>query len=94
MAKGPRAPSKQSTWTGDSDYLEWNSIQRDEFDNTNELISLLQNGGMELVAHSESNRYEDTFLPGPDLIDALHEKARLMELHWLDVGEYLTSPLK
>ena len=94
VAKGPRTPSKESTWTGDSDYLAWNSIQRDEFDNTNELIALLQNGGMELVAHSQSKKYEDTFLLGPDLIDALREKARLMEREWLDVGQYLTSPLK
>jgi hypothetical protein len=94
IGKGPRLPSKESTWTGDNDYLAWNSIQRDEFDNTNELIALLQNGGMELVAHSTSKKYEDTFLPGPDLIDALREKARLMEREWLDVGQYLTSPMK
>jgi hypothetical protein len=94
VVKGPRTPSKESTWAGDSDYLAWNSIQRDEFDNTNELIALLQNGGMELVAYSQSKKYEDTFLLGPDLIEALHEKTRLMEREWLDAGEYLTSPLK
>jgi len=49
---------------------------------------------MELVAYSQSKKYEDTFLLGPDLIEALHEKTRLMEREWLDAGEYLTSPLK
>ena len=94
IAKGPRTPSKQFNWTGDSDYLEWNKIQRDEFDNTNELIALLQNGGLDLIARAGTKRYEDTFLLGPDLIGALHEKTRRMQREWLDVDKYLTSPLK
>ena len=94
IAKGPRTPSKQFNWTGDSDYLEWNKIQRDEFDNTNELIALLQNGGLDLIARAGAKRYEDTFLLGPDLIGALHEKTRLMQREWLDVDKYLTSPFK
>lgn len=94
IAKGPHVPSKQYNWTGDSDYLDWNSIQRDELDNTNELIALLQNGGLDLIARAKTKRYEDTFLPGPDIIAALHEKARLMQREWLDVQEYLTSPMK
>jgi hypothetical protein len=94
IAKGPHTPSKQFNWTGDSDYLEWNKIQRDEFDNTNELIDLLQNGGLDLIARARTKRYEDTFLLGPDIVAALHEKARLMQREWLDVDKYLTSPLK
>ena len=93
-AKGPRTPSKQFNWTGDYDYLDWNSIQRDELDNTCELIAMLQNGGLELIAHANSKRYEDTFLVGPDIIAALHQKIRLMEREWLGAQDYLTSPSK
>lgn len=94
VAAGPRIPSKQATWTGDQDYLAWNQIQRDEFDNANELIALLQSGGLELMGHAQTKRYEDTFLLGPDIIGALHEKTRLMQREWLDVQMYLASPLK
>lgn len=74
--------------------MEWNKIQRDEFDNTNELIDLLQNGGLDLIARARTKRYEDTFLLGPDIVAALHEKTRLMQSEWLDVDKYLISPLK
>jgi hypothetical protein len=94
VAGGPRVASKQATWTGDSDYLEWNQIQRDEFDNTNELIALLQRGGLELMGHAQDEKYEDTFLFGPDIIGALHKKTYLMQREWLDVQAYLASPLK
>jgi len=94
IAKGPRLFSKQYNWTGDSDYLDWNSIQRDELDNTNELIALLQSGGLQLIASAPSKRYEDTFLLGPDIIGALHQKTRLMEREWLDIQGYLASPVK
>ncbi len=94
VAAGPRTASKQANWTGDGDYLAWNQIQRDEFDNTNELIALLQSGGLDLMGHAKDKRYEDTFLFGPDIIGALHEKTRLMQREWLDVQMYLASPLK
>jgi hypothetical protein len=59
IAKEPRVPSKQYNWTGDSDYLDWNSIQRDELDNSNELIALLQNGGLDLIAHATHHRSDE-----------------------------------
>ena len=67
---------------------------RDEFDNTNELIALLESGGIELVASARDPRYEDTFLMGPDLIGQLRKKADLMRAHWLDVQDYLAPPHK
>lgn len=70
------------------------SIQRDEFDNANRLTVLLQPGGLELMGRSQDERHEDTFLLGPGIIGALHEKARLMGRHWLDVQMYLASPNK
>lgn len=93
IAAGPRAPSTQSTWTGDPDYLEWNAIQRDELDNTNELIALLvRKGGLESMGLAPDKKHEDTFVFGPDLVASLHEKARLMQREWLDVQKYLASP--
>jgi hypothetical protein len=94
LAGPPRIPSKDATWTGDSDYLEWNEIQRDEFDNTNELIGMLENGGLDLFARAPDARSEDTFLMGPDVVGALRQKAQLMRREWLDVQRYLASPLK
>jgi len=90
----PRIPGKTPTWTGDPDYLEWYAVQRDEFDNANELIRLLERGGLPLAFRARSPRYEDTFVLGPDLVNALERKTALMREHWLDGQSYLASPLK
>lgn len=95
ILNGPiRIPPKVANWDGDPGYQEWNAIMRNEFDNTNELIKLLREGGMELVAHAVDSRYEDTFLLGPDLIGQLERKVDIMRKHWLDVQDYLASPHK
>jgi hypothetical protein len=95
ILSGPkRIPPKVGDWDGEPGYLEWNAIMRNEFDNTNELIELLRGGGMELVAHAVDQRYEDTFLLGPDLIGQLEQKVDIMREHWLDVQEWLASPHK
>ena len=94
IAKGPHLSSKQSNWTGDADYADWNSIQRDELDNTEELIAMLEHGGLNSIAYAQNKLDEDTFVVGPEIISALHEKVRLMRREWLDVQQYLTSPLK
>ena len=60
----------------------------------NELIELLANGGLELVAMAEDPRYEDTFLLGPGLPEQLKSKVRIMREHWLDVQDYLAPPHK
>jgi len=94
LSGGPRIPPKWETWTGDTDLLAWNEIMRDELDNTNELISLLEGGGLEVLSHASSKRHEDTFLLGPDIVDQLRTKVRLMREHWLDVSRYLATPHK
>jgi hypothetical protein len=95
ILNGPKkVPAKVASWDGDPGYLEWNEIMRNEFDNTNEMIALLEVGGMELVAHADDPRYEDTFLLGPDLSGQLKKKALIMREHWLDVQDYLASPHK
>ena len=90
----PRIPEKVANWFGEPGNLEWNEIMRDEFDNANELIELLENGGLELVAMARDPRYEDTFLLGPDLMQQLNKKVRIMRAHWLDVQDYLAPPHK
>jgi len=74
------------------DLLLWNEIQRDELDNTNELLDLLAKGGWDLVAHARNPQDEDTFLYGPNLLDNLKKKVAIMQEHWLDGQRYLTPP--
>ncbi len=76
--------------TGDPDLLLWNDIQRDELDNTNELLGLLVDGGLDLVARARSQKDEDTFLYGPSLVDELRRKLAIMHEHWLDGQRFLT----
>jgi len=87
-------PNKIPTWTGDQDLLDFNRIMRDELDNTNKMITLLENGGMDLLNHAEFRKLEDTFLLGPDLIKNLRQKREIMLDHWLDIEDYLASPFK
>ncbi len=87
-------PSKEPTWTGDPDLLQFNEIMRDELDNTEELIAVLERGGLEQVCHANDQKHEDCFLPGPDLIDQLNKKCKIMLDHWRDIEDYMTSPFK
>ena len=87
-------PPKESSWTGDPDIIPFNEHMRDELDNTQELIGLLENGGMDLICHSEDPAEEDTFLLGPDLVDQLKNKCKIMRRHWLDIQNHLATPHK
>jgi hypothetical protein len=91
LAAPPRALSTRAEMH-DPDMLFWNEIQRDELDNTNELINLLGNGGLELVARARSAKDEDTFLYGPNLVDDMKKKVAIMREHWTDGQHYLTPP--
>ncbi len=87
-------PNKIPTWTGDQDLLDFNEIMRNELDNTQELIDILGKGGLDLINHAKDPSGEDTFLLGPDLIEQLKQKRKIMLDHWLDMEDYLTSPYK
>jgi hypothetical protein len=87
-------PDKEVTWTGDPDFIRFNEIMRDELDNAWELIGLLEKGGMNLISHARDSIHEDTFLLGPDLIDQVKKKRKIMLDHWRDIEGYMTSPLK
>jgi hypothetical protein len=94
LSQPPHRPNKDVTWEGDPDLQAFITAMRDELDNTQELIDLLSDGGMELICHASDPRLEDTFLLGPDLIDQLKLKRKIMLRHWTDAEGYFTSPLK
>ncbi|MEP7109604.1 MAG: hypothetical protein ABI760_16540 [Ferruginibacter sp.] len=94
LSAGPHLPGKEPTFTGDPDFIRFNEIARDELDNTQNLIGILENGGMDLLSYAKDPKYEDRFVLGPDLIQQLKKKRRIMLDHWTDIEDYLTSPFK
>jgi len=87
-------PSKEGNWTGDNDLQSMNALMRDELDNTQQLIDLVSNGGLELLAHATKSEDEDTFLFGPNLVEQLQAKYAIMRDHWIDIEDYMASPAK
>ncbi len=79
---------------GDPDNLRWLQIQRNEFDNANELLALLKNGGLKSLSRASDQKHADTFLMGPDVLGEIQKKVDLMRRHWRDVDLYLTPGRK
>lgn len=75
-----------------SDHLQWNEIMRDEVDNVGELITMLEEGGLEYFAHASQPEAEDTFLLGPAIVDDLRKKLKITLAHWRDLENYI-APL-
>jgi hypothetical protein len=94
LAAPPPAHFKDAGSAGDPDYFRWYQLQRAELDNTAELVRLLNGGGLEYFARARNARDEDTFLLGPDVVDTLAAKQRLMRKHWLDAQKYFAPPHK
>jgi hypothetical protein len=94
FARTAPSPPKVANWVGDPDLTAFNEIMRRELDNAGEMIRLLENGGMDLVCHAEDPAEEDIFLLGPDLVDQLKRKCRIMRRHWLDIQSHLATPHK
>jgi hypothetical protein len=90
----PGLTDKVPTWTGDRDLLDFNEIMRDELDNTQAMIDILERGGMDLVCVAQQPFPEDTFILGADLIDQLKKKRKIMLAHWTDIELYLKTPFK
>ncbi|MCX7804084.1 MAG: hypothetical protein N3A38_02730 [Planctomycetota bacterium] len=88
---GPPQVHPKLRTSGDPDLLQWYEILRDELDNTDEMIGLLERGGLELVARASDPADEDTFMLGPDLIGALRKKREIMLRHWREAEDYLVS---
>lgn len=94
LSVDPHRPTKTPTWEGDPDLQAFMTIMRDELDNAQELIDVLEDGGMKFIAYADDSKYEDTFLLGPDLIDQLKLKRRIMLRHWTDIEGYMATPFK
>ena len=87
-------PPKEESWDGEGHILRWNELQRDEFDNAEELIALLEQRGTAQIGHALDARHQDTFHFGPDVVGDLKKKVRIMRDHWLDVEKFLAPPHK
>jgi len=94
LAREPHRPDKTPTWEGDPELQLFMAVMRDELDNTQELINMLADGGMEFISHAQDSAYEDTFLLGPDLIEQLKIKRKIMLKHWTDIEWYMATPFK
>ena len=88
----PPSTFKLAGSTGDADYFAWYDLHRREFDNTTELIRLLKNGGFDYFAHAQRPEDEDTFIFGPNVIETLETKRKIMRGQWLDAQKYLAPP--
>ncbi len=80
-------PVEQNIYPQDGDQLlrEIQNITRQEIDNINELIALLQSAKIPLVETAPRRAEEDIFLLGPNLIEQLQKKVSIMLKHQLDV---------
>lgn len=94
LSVAPHRPNKVPTWEGDPELQLFVTVMRDELDNTQELIDLLEAGGMKFIAHADDPEHEDTFLLGPDLVDQLKMKRKIMIAHWADIEGYMATPFK
>jgi hypothetical protein len=94
LAGPPTIPPKVGDWNGDPYLQLLNEFMRDELDNTGELVSILENGGIGLMLLAKDAANEDTFLLGPDLIEQLRKKMKVMRAHWIDAQDYLQMPHK
>jgi len=80
-------PVEQNIYPMDGDQLlrEIQIVTRQEIDNINELIGLLQSSKVPLVDLAPSMSEEDIFLIGPNLVEQLRKKVDIMLKHQLDV---------
>ena len=70
-----------------TDIPEWRAIRdaaRREIDNTAVLIDLLQSQKAPLLDLAKTSAEENIRVLGPDLIDQLREKIKIMIAHWAD----------
>ncbi len=82
-------PVKQSTiypLDGDQRLRELQNITRNEIDNINELIGLLESARHPLLQVAATPAEEDIFLLSPDLVPQLRKKVKIMLDHQLDAN--------
>ena len=81
------SPIEDNIYPMDGDQLlrEIQIVTRNEIDNTNELISLLESNKITLVKTAPSVEEEDIFILGPNIIEQLKKKVNTMLKHQLEV---------
>jgi hypothetical protein len=72
-----------------SDMLE---TARREIDNTALLIQLLETGKQDILDIAPTKDLEDIRRFGPDLVNQLKTKLRIMNEHWIDYNRLFTTP--
>ncbi|MGB7297606.1 MAG: hypothetical protein WBC70_18670, partial [Candidatus Aminicenantales bacterium] len=70
---------------GDQKLREIQIVTRNEIDNINELVGLLEKSPIPLIELAPLKEEEDIFLIGPDIVEQLRKKVRIMLRHQLDV---------
>jgi hypothetical protein len=70
---------------GDQKLGEIQNVTRDEIDNITELIGLLESSPVPLIELAPAPDEEDIFLIGPNIVEQLRKKVRIMLRHQLDV---------
>jgi len=87
-------PDHQPRFASDADpfRLDIQSVARSEMDNTALLIELLESTKQPILHMTNDPKEEDSFAFGPDLVDQLRKKIRIMQNHWLDYDRIFTQP--
>ncbi len=82
-----RPPKEENIYPmdGDQKLREIQNVTRNEIDNINELIALLENSPVPLVEHAPSMDEEDIFQIGPNIVEQLRKKIQVMLRHQSDV---------
>jgi hypothetical protein len=86
-------PQGSFTWRGDNDLVFMKQALRDEIENTTKLINIIEENP-DVIYTADDKKYEDTFVLGPNLIEQLNTKRKLMLEHYTDADMYMTVPLK
>jgi hypothetical protein len=71
--------------------LDIEGVARSEIDNTALLIELLEGTDAKILHMTDDPAEEDSFAFGPDLVDQLRKKIRIMHDHWLDYDRIFTQ---
>jgi hypothetical protein len=65
-----------------------------ELDNVNELISLIEQSPVPLIKHTEDRKREGALILGPDVLEGLKKKARIMLKYWRTAEDGYYRPTK
>jgi hypothetical protein len=86
LSAAPEVPPPQRR-IGLGGYAQWAEIARDELENVEELIGVLERGGRDVIVTARAREDEDTFTLGPNIIEDLKKKRAAMLRHWADVQQ-------